>query len=162
MAHNRNVPAALITLLVLAGISAGCSSPTSPRPVGDVEISLGVSGGIAYREFSYRIAGSSGDIVGEECMSFCDWESGDTLARVSKVEVRALAQRFINDGFLDVPEEDYGEECCDQLHYVLTYRDERANKTVRGSSAAVPDAVNSLALAVMNFVDEARGLPAPD
>ena len=155
MSYSRSAWAARVALASITALSLGCSSSTGPA--GDVEIALRVSGGIAYRDYGYRIDGSSGEIVGEECVSFCDWERGETLASVSKAEVRALAQRIIRDGFLEVPEEDYGEECCDQLHYVLSYSDERTMKTVRGSSAAVPESVNELAIAVMQFVADARG-----
>ncbi len=160
MFGGRDSVAALVALSLIAG--AGCSSPTSTRPSGDVEISLRVTGGIAYREYSYRIDGASGDIVGEECASFCDWEPGERLARVSRAEVRGLAIRFVNAGFLEVERDDYGDECCDQLHYVLTYRDEGLEKTVQGSSEVVPMSVNELAIAVMSFVDVARGLQVPD
>jgi hypothetical protein len=156
MAYGRIVPAAFVTPVLIAGLLAGCSSSTGPGPVDEIEISLRVSGGIAYREYGYRIAGSSDEIVGLECQSLCDWELGETLASVSSNEIRALATRFISDGFLEVEEEDYGEQCCDQLHYVLAYHDARSDKTVRGSSQAVPEAVNQLAIAVMRFVEEAR------
>jgi hypothetical protein len=143
---------------ILCGAQA-CHSPTAPEPGEDVQIVLAVSGGIAGADWQLTIDGRRARIVGDRCRESigCDWSAGEVLAPTQESQLLALAREFIEGGFLDLDETDYGTECCDQFGYELTYVDRDDAKKVLGSDGTLPDAVLELVGEVLTFVQDARG-----
>ena len=87
----------------------------------------------------------------------CDWSDGEVLAATDEARLLALAQRFVDAGFLELGQTDYGTECCDQFGYQLTYLDAGDQKTVLGSDGTLPSSVLALVGEVRQFVTAARG-----
>lgn len=142
----------------LLGVSACGESSTAASPESAV-IVLATTGGFAGVDFQYTIDGPAGVVRGDRCANFCDWEDGDILAQVTAGEVEALAQMFDTEGFLQGDDEDFGVECCDFFHHVLTFSRGTETRTVSGSSDKLPPAVQVLVLEVGRFVDDARAVP---
>ena len=149
----------LVPVVAILCGAQGCESPTAPDRADDIRIVLGVSGGFAGADWQLTIDGQEARIVGDRCREGigCDWSTGEVLATTDELRLLALARRFVEDGFLDLSETDYGTECCDQFGYELTYVDSDDNRTVLGSDGTLPDAVLRLIGQVHAFVQEARG-----
>ncbi|MEJ2204987.1 MAG: hypothetical protein P8170_12865, partial [Gemmatimonadota bacterium] len=131
-------PTLLATLA--ASVLAGCYSPVSLGPVvpDEVDITLSVSGGIAGVQYAIAVDGAAGEVRGLMCSSFCDFEPGAVLVPISPAQVAALGRRLEDAGVMDMDGRDFGQECCDDFHYELTYRRGERSATVRGGGARLP------------------------
>ena len=149
---------AVCGFIVLCGAQA-CERPTAPESGEDVRVVLSVSGGFAGVDWQFTIDGRRTDIVGDRCHRRldCDWSAGEVLAATHGAQLLGLAQRFLDAGFLELPQTDYGTECCDQFEYQLTYVDAEGQKTVLGSDGTLPSSVLDLVGEVRRFVNAARG-----
>lgn len=149
--HTRPSHLALASVLLLASAAPGCGSTgavTDPEPSGapddayrdvaKIRIELEVSGGIAGVGYSFVVDGASGEVRGLRCLAHCPFEAGETIVVVSAAQVGSLARMLVDAGLLTLDRGDFGTQCCDQFHYVLTYADGTAAQTVRGSSEALP------------------------
>lgn len=147
-------------LVAVSGAQA-CGSPTAPERAEDVRIELGVSGGFAGVDWQITIDGRAGWIVGDRCRGNldCDWEAGELLATVDAARILELARRFIDVGFLELRQTDFGTECCDQFGYQLTYADDDDRRTVHGSDGTLPSSVLTLIEDVRRFLSESRSAP---
>lgn len=144
-------------VIVLCG-AGGCEGPTAPEDSQNVRIVLAVSGGFAGVDWQLTLDGRTARIVGDRCRGAldCDWEDGEVLAATDADQLLALARRFVETGFLELPRTDYGTECCDQFGYELTYADADDRKTVLGSDGTLPTSVLDLVGEVRQFVTAAR------
>lgn len=156
-ASPRIVPLTVVGLLVVAG-GCGESSTEPPRPA--PVISLATTGGLAGADAQVTIDGPAGVIRGDRCANLCDWEDGDVLAQVAAEDIEALEAMFDAEDFLAGDDQDFGEECCDFFTHVLTFSRGTESRTVTGSSAKLPAAIQGLVREVTTFVDSARSAEA--
>jgi hypothetical protein len=116
----------------------GCSSSaTGPEPE-DVVIEVHVTGGFAGVDYAYAIVGASSDLRGISCESGCDFAPGDVLASVTPTQVTYYAGLLEDAGIHGLDGTDFGQQCCDQFHYEVTYGDGQRVSTVSGSAGALP------------------------
>ena len=138
--------AALVSGLLLA---AACgSSGLGPEPPESVRIHLEVTGGLAGVDYALTVNGAEGVVRGERCVSGCDFAGGDVLLRVSSDQIRSLSEMLLDGGLMQLDRSDYGTQCCDQFHYALEYRDDERERSVRGSSEALPEAIRAVRAAI--------------
>ncbi len=144
-----------LALPVTLGGAQACDGPTSPDRAADVRISLAVTGGFAGADWQLTIDGASRAIIGDRCRAMinCDWEPGERLGTPAPHAILTLAARFVESGFFQLPRDDYGDECCDQFFYTLTYTDDDDRRTVRGSDGTLPRVAQDL-------IDEFNGFVA--
>ncbi len=149
-----------VALPLAVGGAQACDGATSPDRAGEVRITLAVSGGFVGVDWQITIDGASGSIIGDRCLGRngggCDWEPGDRLATFETDALLALAAQFTDRGFFQLPRDDYGDQCCDQFFYVLTYVDDDDRRTVRGSDGTLPQVARDLIGEVDRFVAAAR------
>jgi len=130
--------ALLLPVLVWGASACGSGDPVGPLEPGEVRIELGVSGGIAGAAYAVRLDGSSGRLEGVACERLCGFEPGEVILTLTEDQVLYLAGLFRDAGIHGLDGRDFGTECCDQFHYVVTYEDGDGRSTVRGSSEALP------------------------
>ncbi len=118
-----------------------------------MEIALRVVGGIAAMDYSIRLDGGTGEVVGERCRHLCDFRTGEILAVVSDHQVTRLANDLEAAGVLERPFRDFGSSCCDMIGYELEYRRGARQSTIVGSDLP-PD----LHAAVGRLVNYAQGI----
>lgn len=145
---NRIMPreyvrgAALVSGLLLA---AGCgTSGLGPEPTETVSIRLEVTGGLEGVDYAFTVDGSKGVVRGERCVSGCDFVAGDVLLPISPAQIGNLSQMLLDAGLMQLDHIDYGTQCCDQFHYALDYRDDARERSVRGSSEALPETIRAV------------------
>jgi len=130
----------LFSLVLLS--STGClESSTGPAGSGEARIRLHVTGGFAGADYTVFVDGPGGTVVGESCLNLCDFQDGDILHTLSRDQSAYLAGLFLDAGIHSLNGTDFGNECCDQFHYDLTYEDGAGTSTVKGSSEALPGAL---------------------
>ncbi len=162
LAPTRRVtgPAVLALTLPLAVGGGQACGPTSPERAEDVRITLAVSGGFVGVDWQITIDGASRSIIGDRCRGRngggCDWATGDRLATFEADAILDLAAEFRERGFFRLSQDDYGDQCCDQFFYVLTYVDDDDRRTVRGADGTLPEVARDLIAAVNAFVAAAR------
>lgn len=152
--HPRPSHLALASVLLLASAASGCRSQgalTDPDPsrsgspgdgyrdVAETRLELEVSGGIAGVDYAFVVDGASGEVRGLRCRDHCPFGAGETIAVVSAAQVETLAGMLLDAGVLTLDRSDFGNECCDQFHYVITYSDGTVEGSARGSSEALPE-----------------------
>ncbi|MBI4520792.1 MAG: hypothetical protein HY701_08125 [Gemmatimonadetes bacterium] len=135
---------------LLAGALAwSCGSgPAEPSPEG-IRIRVQVSGGLAAADYAYVVDGQAGAVVGERCASLCNFKPGDVLLPLSPAQILNLSSMLVDAGILEYDRKDFGTQCCDQFHFALEYRNGSVERSVRGSSEALPAAL-ARAIATLN------------
>jgi len=134
--------AALVSSFLLA---AACgSSGLGPEPTESVTIRLEVTGGLAGVDYAFTVDGSEGFVQGEICVSGCEFVAGDVLLHLSSDQIRNLSEMLLDAGLMQLERNDYGTQCCDQFHYALEYRDDARERSVRGSSEALPETIRAV------------------
>ena len=134
--------AALVSSLLLV---AGCgSSGLGPEPTESVRIHLEVTGGLAGVDYAFTVDGSEGVVRGERCVSGCDFDAGDVLLQISSDQIRNLSEMLLDAGLMQLDQNDYGTQCCDQFHYDLDYRDDERERHLQGSSEALPETIRAV------------------
>lgn len=124
--------------LAAIALVAGCDSePMGPRAE-DTYIEVHVTGGLAFVDYGYAVVGRSSEVRGIACALGCDFEPGDVLADLSPAQVVYYAELLIDAGIHRHAGTDFGDECCDQLHYVVEYRDGERTSIVRGGAGNLP------------------------
>lgn len=149
--------ATLASLGALAALSACSGSPTEPTLASEVLITLHVTGGIAAADYEFTLDGKRSAFVGGPCTRLCDWTDGDVLGEIPEAQVLQLARRFVRSGLLDLEPGDYGDECCDQFHYRILYRDRDDGLMVEGAGARLPVAARDAADALQRAMALASG-----
>jgi len=128
---------------------------TDPGESGSALIRLHVTGGFAGVDYTLFVDGPGGTVVGESCLSGCDFRDGAILATLSRDQAAFLATLFLDANIHALNGMDFGTRCCDQFHYDLTYEDRKGTSALRGSSEALP-------LDLRDAVEQVRGLMAGD
>jgi hypothetical protein len=135
--------AVALSLPVLFVAVQGClSDPVSVSGGGGMEVRLHVSGGFAGADYTLVLDGRSRSLVGESCVSLCDFQAGEILQNLTTEQVDYVWGLFQDAGVLALDGEDFGTQCCDQFHFDLDYSDPRGRSRVKGSSEALPQALN--------------------
>lgn len=158
MTRNTPITYVLIAVLVSAlSLTSGCEGKSflNSGPEGELRITLEVSGGLAGVDYAFSMDGEDGVVLAERCVSGCDFEEGDTLLVLTPRHVEDLAGMIADAGLLQLDREDYGTQCCDQFHYRLQYTDEARQRTVMGSSEALPEDIRN---AIATFANLAGGV----
>jgi hypothetical protein len=145
----RNLGGLLLLLFPLACIS----DPVSVGDGGDMEIRLHVTGGFAGADYTVLLDGSTRILVGEECISFCDFEAGEVLTALTSEQVDYVWALFHEANIQLLDGEDFGNQCCDQFHFDVDYRDQEGRSRVRGSSEVLPQALKVALSTLMGMVD---------
>ena len=145
----------LAVLPALLLVAACNESATEPDP-SDALIMLDTTGGFAGVDHAVLIDGPASEVRGERCVSFCDWEDGDLLARVTPEAVRELERKFDEIDFLEGEDEDFGDECCDQFHYELEFKRRGESRTIEGSSEKLPPSILALIRDIEEWIAEER------
>lgn len=146
----------LIAVLPMLLLMAACNETPTAAQNSDAIISLDTTGGFAGVDFAVLVDGPAGEVIGQRCTSFCDWENGDVLAEVTPEAIRELEQKFDAIGFLEGQDDDFGEECCDQFRYELTFERLGESRTISGTSEKLPPAILSLILDIETWVASER------
>lgn len=142
--------------LLASTLAWGClSSPTAPAAADEIRIRVEVSGGLAAADYAYIVDGSAGAVVGERCVSLCSFKAGEVLLPLSADQIINLSRMLVDAGILDADHRDFGTQCCDQFYFVLEYREGNVERSVRGSSEALPPAI-ARAIATLNRLLEGR------
>ena len=130
--HTRRLASAF---LLFALLPFGCGPNPVNLPSGESpQIRLQVTGGLPGADYTISLDGLSGEVRGESCLSFCQFEAGDVLRTLTPEQVDHVQGLFLNAGIHALNGTDFGNECCDQIHFDLAYRDEKGVGTVRGTS----------------------------
>jgi hypothetical protein len=148
---KRAVVALSLTPLLLLGCLDGSTGPE----VGHApEILLTVTGGLVGVDYTLLVDGRQGEVIGESCVSGCDFESGQFLRGLSTDQTDYLAELFQGAGVLELDGTDFGNECCDQFHYDLTYTDDSGSSHVMGTSEAFPADLREAVAMVAGFASD--------
>jgi len=117
-----------------------------------MEIRLHVTDGFAGADYAVVLKGGSRTLVGEACVSFCDFEPGEVLTNLTREQVDYVWTLFDQANIHALDGEDFGTECCDQFHFDVDYRDPRGRSSVRGSSERLPQALKNAVSSLMGMV----------
>jgi len=132
----------VLTCLAAVGLLAwiGCDSddPVAPQ-ANRIYVEIHVSGGIASVDYTYAVDGEELEARGISCTSGCAFDPGEVLAQLTPAQVLYLADLLIDAGIHGYDGRDFGDECCDQFHYAIGYRDGRRESSVAGSAGALPE-----------------------
>jgi len=129
----------IFPLIAVPLLLSGClESSTGLAGSGVARIRLRVTGGFAGVDYALYVDGPGGTVVGESCVSGCDFEDGAILETLARDQAAYLAGLFVDAGIHSFDGSDFGVRCCDQFHYDLTYEDGDGTSSVRGSAEAFP------------------------
>jgi hypothetical protein len=132
-----------VILILYALLSQACiQDPVSVSGGGDMEIRLHVTGGFAGVDYVIVLDGASRSLVGESCVSFCDFDDGEVLRSLTTEQVDYVWTQFQTANIHALDGDDFGVECCDQFHFDVDYRDPEGRSRVKGSSEALPRDLN--------------------
>lgn len=138
------------TLLFLALLPFGCSTdPVNLAPEESPQIRLHVTGGFAGADYTISLDGLAGEVRGESCISFCQFEAGEVLRTLTREQVDHVQGLFLSAGIHALNGTDFGNECCDQIHFDLEYGDEQGVSRVRGTSEEMPAELREALVTVM-------------
>ncbi len=112
--------------------------PVSVSDGGEMEIRLHVTGGFAGADYVVFLNGATGSLVGESCVNFCDFDQGELLQSLTPEQVDYVWSLFQEAHIHALDGEDFGNQCCDQFHFDVEYRDAIGRSTVKGSSEVLP------------------------
>jgi len=130
---------ALTSILALCLLLSAClEGAVGPVMDGDPEIRLHVTGGFAGVDYTILVDGPQREVVGESCVNGCDFEDGQILHGLTGGQVASLAGSFLDAGIHDLNGTDFGNQCCDQFNYDLSYMDRTGTSNVRGTSEGIP------------------------
>jgi len=122
-----------------AALTLGCqSSPLGPQ-AGQVYVEVRVTGGFAGVDYTFAIDGDALAVRGIACVRGCTFEPGELVASLTSAQVTHYAELLEEAGIRLLDGTDFGEECCDQFHFVVEYRVRGRTSTVQGSGGTLPD-----------------------
>jgi hypothetical protein len=131
-------PTTTSVLAICLLLSACVQGTLAPSSGVEPEILLHVTGGIAGVDYTLLVDGPQREVVGKICVNGCDFEADQILHGLTDGQVESLADLFIGAGIHELDGTDFGEECCDQFHYDLSYTDRAGTANIRGTSEAIP------------------------
>lgn len=131
--------ATVLLILLAPGFIQGCiHDPLSVSDGTEMEIRLHVTGGLAGADYVVVLDGAARTLVGESCVSLCEFESGEVLQSLTPEQVEYVWSLFREANIHALAGEDFGTRCCDQFYYDVEYWDPDGHGRVRGSSEALP------------------------
>jgi hypothetical protein len=126
-------------LTVTTLLSQAClNDPVTVSGGGEMRIRLHVTGGFAGADYVVILDGTSRALIGESCVSLCDFAGGEILQSLASEQVDYVWALFQEADIHALNGEDFGVQCCDQFHFDVDYRDRRGRSFVGGSSEALP------------------------
>ncbi len=125
----------LILGLLMLGGCGGSSTGLNSR---GMSVLVQVFGGFAGVEYSFEVSGTDRAVLGVTCRSGCEFGPGDLLVGLSVDQVQRIAEDMEATGILEKDGTDFGNECCDQFYFVVTYHDGSRESTVRGNEGKYP------------------------
>ena len=135
----------VLPLLLLSGCM---DSSTGLAGSGVARIRLRVTAGFAGVDYTLYVDGPAGLVMGESCVSGCDFQDGAVLETLSREQAVYLAGLFTAADIHSYDGTDLGVRCCDQFHYELAFEDGSGTSAVQGSAEAFPadlrDAVSQI------------------
>jgi hypothetical protein len=108
-----------------------------------------VTGGLDGADYTLSLDGLSGEVKGESCISSCQFEAGEVLRTLTSEQIDNVQGLFLNAGIHALNGTNFGNECCDQIHFDLAYRDEQGVSTVRGTPTEMPEDLREALVTVM-------------
>lgn len=152
---SRKRPFPIFLLLALSWVGQACiNDPVSVQSGGGLKVTLHVSGGIAGADYTLNLDGETGELIGESCVSVCDFSDGEILQTLTIDQVVYVRALFTEANVHGLDGEDFGVQCCDQFYFDLDFRDSSGRSRVEGSSEAFPQ---DLRVAVSTVLGMASG-----
>jgi hypothetical protein len=139
MLDHRRIRHAGALAIAAATLTLGCHASLIGPQVDDVYIEVHVTGGFAGVDYTFAIVGEAAELRGIACVRSCDFEPGEPLASLTRDQVVYYAELLDDAGIRLLDGTDFGEECCDQFHYDVEYRERGFEATVQGSSGSLPE-----------------------
>lgn len=134
-------------------LTACLQGSTGPEISVIPEITLRVTGGLAGVDYSFLVDGPRREVVGESCVSGCDFQEGELLHGLTTEQAYYLGALFREAGIHQLAGTDFGYDCCDQFHYELTYKDPDGESSVQGSSELIPESLREAISAAVDFAE---------
>jgi len=134
---KKLAPVLVVSILSLL-IQACIEDPVSVPDGGKMEVRLHVTGGFAGADYVVFLDGASRSLVGESCVSLCDFAEGEVLQSLTPDQVDYVWAQFQEANIHALDGEDFGVQCCDQFHFDVEYQDSRGRSRVQGSSEVLP------------------------
>ena len=132
----------LLQLTLLASLPLwACDGITDVPDSRGMRIEIQVSGGFAGVSYAFEVSGRDAEIRGLTCVSGCTFVPGDVLATLSVAQVQSIAEDMEATGILDLDGTDFGNQCCDQFHYHISYDNGLETSVIQGSTGTLPEAV---------------------
>ena len=142
-----------MTIALVACLLAACSSdPVGPGPTSDLQIRVRITGGIAGVDYTVRVDGASGTLVGESCVAGCSFMTGETLEVITDSRIREWAEQLVNGGIIQEDGRDYGNECCDIFNATLDYIDGTLESSVQGTTTLMPQIFQNVVSEISQLV----------
>ena len=135
-------------------VLACLQDPLSVTGGGDMEVRLHVTGGFAGADYVVFLDGGAGTLVGESCISLCDFDQGEILLSLTSEQVDYVWTLFKDANIHALDGEDFGVQCCDQFYFDVEYSDPDGRSEVEGSSEVLPQ---GLKVAVATLLGMASG-----
>jgi len=134
----KNLPSFFLISVLAFFLQACIEDPVTVSGGGEMEIRLHVTGGFAGADYVVFLDGTSRSLVGESCITLCDFTEGEVLQSLTPDQVAFVWAQFEEANIHALDGEDFGVQCCDQFHYDVDYRDSRGRSRVQGSSEVLP------------------------
>ncbi|KPK62044.1 MAG: hypothetical protein AMS21_08305 [Gemmatimonas sp. SG8_38_2] len=124
--------------IAATAVMLGCESdPVGPQAE-DIYIEVRVTGGFAAVDYTFAVVGRSSEVVAIACEQVCDFEPGDLLADPTPAQVLYFAELLTDAGIHTHAGTDFGDQCCDQFHYTVEYREGDRGSIVSGATGSLP------------------------
>lgn len=147
------MPGGLVAIGLCVALQA-CNGVTVPPIASGVRVEIGVSGGLVGVDYVFEVLGDERIVRGVSCANGCDFDPGDILLPLSIVQVTALAADLEDAGIIELDGTDFGDQCCDDFHYDVSYASAGRTSRVEGSAALFPA---ELATVVQRLIGFAQG-----
>ncbi len=159
----------LSAIASLALFVGACDGVAGPPLSSGMRVEVQVSGGIAGVDYSFEIVGGERVVRGLHCTHLCDFDAGEILLPLSVAQVQALAADLEDTGLLEMDGANFGTQCCDDFHYVVSFSSGVRSATVEGDGQLLPTDLGVLVnrMVAMSqgtvpaLVDQARVLTLP-
>lgn len=158
MRDYRNLERGVMGSLVIAigALLAACSGDPAAPEAEDVFVRVNVSGGLAGLSHIYEVDGGALVARGTPvCRESCAVGDAEAVVRLTAAQVLSIAALFREAQVFLLDGKDFGNECCDQPYYNITYREGERAATVSGSDGALPAGLVAALAAVDRLFQEA-------
>jgi len=146
-----------------------CNGVTGPPLASGMRVEVQVSGGIAGVDYAFEIVGRDRVVRGVRCTHLCDFEAGQLILPLSVIQVQALAADLDDTGLLEMDGTDFGTQCCDDFHYVISFSSGVRSATIEGDGQRLPADLGALVNRMVSMaqgtvpalIDQQRALSLP-